>query len=72
MVHESTGQTVNLYDDQSQEKGGNMRVQKETHSLTKCKPQVSQWHFLYTQDEGKKKKQNRMKDTKHQTYYTVI
>lgn len=25
-----------------------------------------------TQDEGKKKKQNRMKDTKHQTYCTVI
>ncbi len=35
-----------LHDDQSQEKGGNMRVQKETHSLTKCKPQVSQWHSL--------------------------
>jgi len=29
--------------------------------------------ILYnTQDEGKNKKQNRMKDTKHQTYCTVI
>lgn len=29
--------------------------------------------ILYnTQDEGKKKKQNRMKDAKHQTYCTVI